>query len=68
LKHGALQTQLKVAIKGGQGYFCGGETIMLRKSWRLIVVGLAVWLASGYSPFASQKVQVKGRNIRIEFN
>ena len=41
---------------------------MLMKSWKLLVVGLAVWLASGSSPSASQRAQVDGRNIRIEFN
>jgi alpha-galactosidase len=41
---------------------------MLMKSWKLIVVGLAVWLASWSSPAASERAQADGKNIRIEFN
>jgi alpha-galactosidase len=41
---------------------------MLRKSWKLLVVVLAVWVASGSSPSAPKKAQVDGRNIRIEFD
>ncbi|MGA8184140.1 MAG: glycoside hydrolase family 36 protein, partial [Terriglobia bacterium] len=41
---------------------------MLMKSWKLIVAGLAVWLAGGCGPSVSQRAQVDGRNIRIEFN
>ncbi len=41
---------------------------MLMKSWKLIVVGLAVWLASGFGPSVSPKAHADGRNIRIEFN
>ena len=46
----------------------GERVIMLMKSWKLLVVGLAVWLASGSSPSASQRAQADGKNIRIEFN
>lgn len=41
---------------------------MLVKSWKMLVVGLAVWLASWSGASASQRVQADGRNIRIEFN
>ncbi len=41
---------------------------MLMKSWKLIVVGLAVWLAGGCGPSVSPRAQADGRNIRIEFN
>ena len=41
---------------------------MLMKSWKMLVVGLAVSLTSWSSPAASQKGQADGRNIRIEFN
>ena len=41
---------------------------MLMKSWKLLVVGLAVWLVSWSGPSASQRAQVDGKNIRIEFN
>ena len=41
---------------------------MLTRSWKLVVVGFAVWLASGCSPSVSQRANVDGRNIRIEFN
>ena len=41
---------------------------MPMKSWKLLVVGLAVWLASWSSPSASQRAQADGKNIRIEFN
>jgi alpha-galactosidase len=46
----------------------GERVIMLMKSWKLLVVGLAVWLASWSSPSASQRAQAEGKNIRIEFN
>src|SRR5271167_1888083 len=46
----------------------GERVIMLMKSWKLLIVGLAVWLASWSSPSASQRAQADGRNIRIEFN
>ena len=38
------------------------------KSWKLLVVMFAVLLASGCSPSVSQKANVNGRNISIEFN
>ena len=38
------------------------------KSWKLLVVGLAVWLGKWSSPSESQRAQADGRNIRIEFN
>jgi alpha-galactosidase len=41
---------------------------MLVKSWKVLVVGLAVWLASWSGAPASQRAQADGRNIRIEFN
>ena len=41
---------------------------MLMKSWKMLVVGLAVSLTSWSSPSASQRAQADGRNIRIEFN
>ena len=41
---------------------------MLVKSWKMLVVGLAVWLASWSGASASQRAQADGRNIRIEFN
>ncbi len=41
---------------------------MLMKSWKLLVVALAVWLASWSGPSASQRALVDGKNIRIEFN
>jgi alpha-galactosidase len=41
---------------------------MLVKSWKVLVVGLAVWLASWSGASASQRVQADGRNIRVEFN
>ncbi|HUX10056.1 MAG TPA: hypothetical protein VMW51_05395, partial [Terriglobia bacterium] len=41
---------------------------MQMKSWRLIVVVVAVWVVSGCSHSVSQRTQVNGRNIRIEFN
>ena len=46
----------------------GEKFIMLMKSWKMLVVGLAVWLASWSGPSASQRAQADGRNIRIEFN
>ena len=41
---------------------------MLMKSWKLVVVVLAAWLANWSSPPASQRAQADGRSIRIEFN
>jgi alpha-galactosidase len=41
---------------------------MLKKSWKLLVLGLAVWLVSWSSPSASQRAQADGKNIRVEFN
>ena len=41
---------------------------MLMKSWKLLVVGLAVWLVSWSSPSASPRAQADGKNIRIEFD
>jgi len=41
---------------------------MLMKSWKPLIVGLTVWLASWSSLSASQRAEADGRNIRIEFN
>ena len=41
---------------------------LLMKSWRLLIGGLAVCLATWSSPSASETAQVDGRNIRIEFD
>jgi alpha-galactosidase len=41
---------------------------MLTKSWKLLIVGLPVWLGTWSSPSASQTAQADGGNIRIEFN
>ncbi len=46
----------------------GERVIMLMKSCKMLVVGLAVWQASWSSPLASQRAQADGKNIRIEFN
>jgi alpha-galactosidase len=41
---------------------------MSRNTWKLLVAGLAMWLAGGSSAFASQSTRVDGRNVRIEFD
>jgi alpha-galactosidase len=44
------------------------RVIMLTKSWKLLIVGLPVWLGNWSSPSASLTAQADGGNIRIEFN
>ena len=41
---------------------------MLMKSWKMLFVGLVVWLACWSNASASQRAQADGANIRIEFN